>query len=69
MPAPRRLAVLAAAGLLAALAGCQSPQQACRQAHPGDSAAYERCWQAALQQQNQELNRQDIREFRARGGG
>jgi hypothetical protein len=59
---------LALAALLV-LNACASPRQACRKENPGDPAGFESCWQAVLQRQNQRMNQEDIREFRARGGG
>jgi hypothetical protein len=65
----RRIAALLAVALLPALAGCESPRAACQKENPGNPAGFDSCWQAVLQRQNQRLNREDIREFRARGGG
>lgn len=59
-----RLRPAAATGVLAAvlpavlaLAGCETPQEQCRQQNPASEAAYERCWDALLQRQNEMLDR------------
>ena len=55
--------MLAALGLLATLCGCTSGIEACRKAYPPGSAAYEACFQAELQRENQRLNQQAISEL------
>jgi hypothetical protein len=54
-------AMLTVAALLA-LAGCQSPREACQKAHPTDPSAANACFQAVLQRQNQQENYQDTRD-------
>jgi hypothetical protein len=52
------VAILLAIGSLLVIAGCTPELDECRRAYPEGSAAYNACWRAALQHQNEELNRQ-----------
>jgi uncharacterized protein YecT (DUF1311 family) len=65
-PMQGRMAALLTVTALLALAGCQSALDACRQAHPTDLAAADTCFQAVLQQQNEQLNRMHAEQFRGR---
>jgi hypothetical protein len=64
--AQKRVAMLLTVTSLLALAACESAQERCRKAHPGDLAASEACFRAVLQQENQELNRLHAEELRGR---
>jgi uncharacterized lipoprotein YajG len=62
----RRIAALMTIAAFLALAGCQSPREACQKAHPTDPAAADACFQAVLQQQNEQLDRLHASEYRGR---
>jgi hypothetical protein len=53
-------------GLLLALAGCVSVLDKCRRAHPTDPAAVQACWNAVLQRQSAEQDRQDRLNYKGR---
>ena len=60
------IAVLLTLGSFLALAACTSELEECRRAYPEGSAAYNACWRAVLQRQNEELDRIHALELRAR---
>lgn len=60
------IALLLTLGSLLALAGCTPELDECRRAYPEGSAAYNACWRAVLQRQNEELDRQLILDRRGR---
>ena len=49
---------------LPGLIACESLEEACRKAHPGDPTASNVCFRAVLQQQNAQLNREAGQESR-----
>ncbi|MBV8119611.1 MAG: hypothetical protein JO081_06715 [Alphaproteobacteria bacterium] len=64
----RRAAMLSALGLLLALGGCSLSSE-CRKAGPPDSAPYNACISAILQQQNELQNQRDRWDWRGRDNG
>jgi hypothetical protein len=58
----RRVALLLTVASLTALAGCESPQEQCRKEYPASAAAYQNCWRAVLQCENEQQDRLDERD-------
>jgi hypothetical protein len=58
--------ILLIVGSLLTLAGCGSGTEDCRKDYPSGSAAYQACWSAVIQRQNEQLNQTEALEYRAR---
>ena len=63
----RRITMLLTLGACAAITGCDVPGlAACRQANPPGTPAYQDCWRAELQRQDEDANRQRFLNFRGK---